>query len=239
MSSTMPFPFINGAIGNSTIWQSGIAESHFHKVLSSEEVFGSREIDISQISTPTSIRQVSSTEVAANEFGITQIGLGQIGIAQIGIAQIGTTQLATVQIGTAQISTPQISLIQHDPTQIGSTQIGSTQINPTEISLPSSITLQQLLGSDNPNLQNTTVPTWTEFLQSPTPFNLKLEIIDLPTGQLAEATITGDTNNRPNSGTLARALRRRLRQRHRRQQPFHRSRPPTSLRSRGSGNRKR
>jgi DNA/RNA endonuclease G (NUC1) len=203
MSLTMPFPFINGSIGNPTIWQSGIAESHFHKVLSSEEVFGSREIDISQISTPTSISQVSSTEVAANEFGITQIGLGQIGIAQIGIAQIGTTQLATVQIGTAQISTPQISLIQHDTIQIGFTQIGSTQIDPAEISLPSSITLQQLLSSHNPNLQNTTVPTWTEFLQSPTPFNLKIEVTDLPTGQLAEATITGyDTNNRPNSGTL-------------------------------------
>jgi Bacterial Ig domain len=57
--------------------------------------------------------------------------------------------------------------------------------------------------SHNPNLQNTTVPTWTEFLQSPTPFNLKIEIQDLPTGQLAEATITGyDINNRPNSGTL-------------------------------------
>ncbi|WP_396134999.1 PKD domain-containing protein [Chamaesiphon sp. OTE_8_metabat_110] len=82
-------------------------------------------------------------------------------------------------------------------------QINFFQIDSTKFSLPSSITLQQLLTSHNPNLQNTTVPAWTEFLQSPTPFNLKIEITDLPTGQLASATITGyDTNNRPNSGTL-------------------------------------
>jgi hypothetical protein len=53
------------------------------------------------------------------------------------------------------------------------------------------------------NLQNTTVPTWLEFLQGTTPFNLNIEITDLPTGQLAEATIAGfDSTGRPNSGTL-------------------------------------
>lgn len=34
--------------------------------------------------------------------------------------------------------------------------------------------LQQLLSSHKPNLKNITVPTWTEFLQSPTPVNLCL-----------------------------------------------------------------
>jgi hypothetical protein len=40
-------------------------------------------------------------------------------------------------------------------------------------------------------------------LQGTTPFNLNIEIKDLPTGQLAEANITGyDPTGRPNAGTL-------------------------------------
>jgi hypothetical protein len=47
------------------------------------------------------------------------------------------------------------------------------------------------------------ISTGAESLQSPTPFNLKIEVTDLPTGQLAEATLTGyNTNGLPNSGTL-------------------------------------
>ncbi len=92
---------------------------------------------------------------------------------------------------------------QIDALKINLHQVNSTQINSTEISLPSSIALQQFLSSHNFSLQNTSVPTWVEFLQGSSPFNLNIEIADLPTGQLAEATITSfDPTGQPNSGTL-------------------------------------
>ncbi|NET48228.1 MAG: PKD domain-containing protein, partial [Merismopedia sp. SIO2A8] len=83
------------------------------------------------------------------------------------------------------------------------TQISSTQVNFTEVSLSSSISLQQFLRSHTPNPQNTTVANWTNFLQPHSPFNLNIEITDLPTGQLAEATITRfDSIGRPIAGTI-------------------------------------
>jgi hypothetical protein len=146
---------------------------------------------------------------------MSEIGTSQIGTSQIGISETGLPQLSTSEISSTQVASLHKDLADGRFTQIDSHQIGSIQLirsinsNFGKISLPSSITLQQLINIDtsekshNPNLQNTTVPTWTEFLQSPTPFNLKIEIQDLPTGQLAEGTITGyDTNGRPNSGTL-------------------------------------
>jgi hypothetical protein len=132
-----------------------------------------------------------------------QVSKLQIGTEQISKTQINSFQIGFFQIGSFQESLPKIGITQNDTTEIGTSQLSTAKIDPLKVSFPSSITLQQLLSSHSPNLQNTTVPAWTEFLQSPTPFNLKIEIQDLPTGQLAEATITGyDTNNRPNSGTL-------------------------------------
>ncbi|WP_299490262.1 PKD domain-containing protein, partial [Acaryochloris sp. IP29b_bin.137] len=86
--------------------------------------------------------------------------------------------------------------------QIGFSQDTPTEINPTEVSFSSSIALQQFLSSHYYNSQNTTIPTWLQFLQDSTPFNLNIEITDLPTGQLAEATLTQFTNGLPSAGTL-------------------------------------
>jgi hypothetical protein len=163
-------------------------------------------------------RQVSSIQTSLVKSGIPQIGIyqnsliqdgflysgsNQTGIGQVSSIQIDPLQIGIIKISTTQITPAQVSLTQTGKLQISSTQISATQINSWKISFPSSITLQQFLSSHNFDLQNKTVPSWTEFLQSPTPFNLKVEITDLPTGQLAEGTITGyDTNGRPNSGTL-------------------------------------
>ncbi|PSB59176.1 hypothetical protein C7B77_01940 [Chamaesiphon polymorphus CCALA 037] len=140
-----------------------------------------------------SIFQVGSLHSNSFKIGITEVSSSEIASHQASFQQISSGK-----IGISEIASAQVNLL-----QTSSTQINSAQVNFNEKSLTSSITLQQLLSSHNPNLQNTTVPTWTEFLQSPTPFNLKIEVTDLPTGQLAEATITGyDTLGRPNSGTL-------------------------------------
>jgi DNA/RNA endonuclease G (NUC1) len=152
------------------------------------------------------LSEVTTSQIALNEVGSAKVSLTQISLSQIPTITSDSAQASLTQINSApitrQITTTKIDLTQISPLENRVIFFG-TYPNTTEISLPSSITLQQLLSSHNPNPQNTTVPTWTEFLQSPTPFNLKIEVTDLPTGQLAEGTITGyDTNNRPNSGTL-------------------------------------
>jgi hypothetical protein len=143
------------------------------------------------------------------ELSTSQIGTLQIGHSQVALSKTGSFEISPAEITPFHKDFPQNRVAQIDPTEIGINQLISLNKKLGEISLPSVVTLDQIfhtypsIDSHKPNLQNTTVPTWTEFLQSPTPFNLKIEIADLPTGQLAEGTITGyDTNNRPNSGTL-------------------------------------
>jgi large repetitive protein len=164
--------------------------------------------------------EISTTQISSTQVSTTQIGFSEATISQISTTQISTTQIAFIKpsliyVCPAQVSTTQVSsiskeLIHTSTAEVDTSQIDTTptqihiiQPNPAEISFSSGITLQQFFAIHNFGLQNKTVPSWTEFLQSPTPFNLKVEITDLPTGQLAEGTITGyDTNGRPNSGTL-------------------------------------
>jgi hypothetical protein len=163
---------------------------------------GSSQISISQISTV----EATSDKTGIGQISSTEIGSIQTNLVQTSFTQIGTTKIDSLQIGLGQIL----------PAEINSTQAGNTyyclkNLNPVTFKVSDSTSvesknfsiLNSWLFGHNPNPQNTTVPTWTEFLQSPTPFNLKIEIQDLPTGQLASGTITGyDTNGRPNSGTL-------------------------------------
>jgi hypothetical protein len=147
------------------------------------------EISTSQVGTIyVSPSQISASKINTIGFDSSQISLSQVSFSQVSPPQNTSGQVTAGQVTTGQINFPQISISEDDP---------------TEISLSSSITLQQLLSSHNYNLQDTTVPTWLKFLQGPSLFNLNIEIADLPTGQLAEANITGfDPTGRPNSGTL-------------------------------------
>jgi hypothetical protein len=188
---------------------------------------GSKEISPFQISdiSQIGISQIGISQISLIQNGISQLGIGQIDLAEIGLRKINTNQdsvsqdsssqitfsnFGTSQIGTGQIYHSQIGSVEPSSSQIDTRQVQSGKIanivqiiETGKIPLPSSITLQQFLSSHNFNLQNTTIPTWTEFLTGTTPFNLNIEILDLPTGQLAEANITRfDSNGRPTSGTL-------------------------------------
>ncbi len=84
-------------------------------------------------------------------------------------------------------------------TVIHAKRIAPTLVNPTKISLPSGVALQQFFTGHDFNVQNTTVPNWTDFIQTLTSFNLKLELSDFLTGQLAEDQITNyDSSGRSN-----------------------------------------
>jgi hypothetical protein len=176
---------------------------------------GISQVGISQVGTQysnvlqTSIGQVGTSQIGLIKVGMSEISSGQISVLQIGTSQTGLPQLSPAQIGPAQITFSHEDLADRGITQINSPQIGAGQliglfnVQVGEVSLSSNITFQQFFNIHNYTLQNTTVPTWTSFLTGTIPFNLNIAITDLPTGQLAEATITGfDPTGRPNSGTL-------------------------------------
>jgi hypothetical protein len=140
---------------------------------------GSSQISSSQIGSS----QNSRSQVSTSQIGIPQIGESQTTVTKTGSKQIGSTQVAVTQfnpeqVSTTQVNSPQIQnsfinfpVSQFDPTSFHS--IGRIQIDSSKVAFTSSITLQQFLSSHNFDPQNRTVPSWTEFLQSPTPFNLK------------------------------------------------------------------
>jgi hypothetical protein len=154
------------------------------------------------------ICEVSAFQISSNDRSFlhnysSQIGTFEVDIDQRSERQVGSFQVGSFQVGSFQVSLPDIRVTEVNVPEINALQFSPTKIYSTEISLPSSVTLQQFLTSHNFSLQNTTIPTLTEFLTGTTPFNLNIEITDLPTGQLAEANITGfDSNGRPTTGTL-------------------------------------
>jgi DNA/RNA endonuclease G (NUC1) len=163
------------------------------------------EVSVAQIRIPES----SIFENHFGEVSPTQVSHVEAGIITSSFSKIGTAQIDTREIDTSKISPTQVDILQTNSFWKNSLTVTKpsdfrfNQFDIPEIPFPSSVTLQQFLSSHNFNLQNTTIPTWTEFLTGTTPFNLKIEITDLPTGQLAEANITHfDPTGRPTSGTL-------------------------------------
>jgi hypothetical protein len=174
----------------------------------------STQIDSSHISTGkngfSSNRPIDSsvTQVSPSEISSGQKGAGQTSSEQSSTRQVGQTQVDSFQVGSTQVNAPQINI-----TQIGSEILISTQIDPSKITFSSSIPSQQFLSSNLPNhlntseltnVESTAVTIWNNLLNPTTPINLNFAITNLPTGQLAEATITGyDKLGRPNTATIS------------------------------------
>jgi hypothetical protein len=149
-----------------------------------------------------SLLEASSNQASVSQVSSMQVDPLQIGIVKVGSSQVGSSQISS-QSSPTQISFAQISPAQVDELQIGSTQISSTQIDPWKLSFPRVASPQEFFSSHNFNLQNTTVPTWTEFLQGHPSFNLNIEFSDLPVGQLADSSITSfNRQGTPIAGTL-------------------------------------
>jgi hypothetical protein len=193
--------FFKVSSGEDSISQVGTIEFRLAQV-------GITQIDTNHLSTPEQgssrgLSHIGSTEVGSNQGSIFQISSFQVNSSQItsidiSVEQPSSAQVSPFQVGSSKISSPQTNFFQINPLKIS-----SPQISHIKFSLPSSITLQQLLSSHNSNLPNTTVPAWTEFFQGQTSFNLNIEIQDLPTGQIAESQLTSyDSSDRPTSGIL-------------------------------------
>jgi hypothetical protein len=209
-------------ISDTSIWHGSVMENGLTGVnitpLNLTQV-GSAKIDLSQISfsdagsSEVSIAQVSTPQIGLSDKSITQVSSAQIGILEPSFFKASTSQTSVAQISSLQIDTSQISIIQNNASQVGFSQASSLQINAGKVSFSRSISSQQFLSTffsshDSTasvlyDINNTALILWNTYLQPTTPLNLNIEITDLPTGQLAEANITGfDPTGRPNSGTL-------------------------------------
>ena len=171
----------------------------------------------------------SSIHEGIPQIGVTQVGFTEIRSDQMTTIEVGTDQICSTQSSTGQICSHELSSAQVRPIQIRSNhfdsnhfgigQIDSSQIsqnqinpfdsNPREISFASSISSEQFFSIHNSTpeiineLNNSATKIWSELLKSKTQPDIDFKIIDLPTGQLAEATITDfDENGVPNAGTI-------------------------------------
>jgi PKD domain/Bacterial Ig domain len=171
------------------------------------EQFSALKISIIQ-ATPS---QIDSTQVGIFDNSFFQNSHFQISPEQIGSSQIGSSQFSVAQIGSTQIDISQNSSFQINPIsgRIGSSWRGQ-QFNSGKVTFTSSIPFQQLSSSNLPShnlpsnyltqLQSTLATYWN----IPADLNLTFDITNLPTGQLAEATITGyDQLGRPNTATIS------------------------------------
>jgi hypothetical protein len=174
---------------------------------------------------------ISSKQTGIGQVAFDNLSSPQTSIAQISVPQINSSQSGPNKSGSGQISSTEISPIQTNGVKERFNEIGSTQINPFHIGIRQiqpvegdstqasiyNLNDTQLVTSKISNASgiefkdvgilkcwltdHTLAPNSISDLLSS--FNLNLAISDLPTGQLAEAHITGfDPTGRPNSDTL-------------------------------------
>ena len=176
---------------------------------------GSSQIGSSQTSPfQTGIGEVSINQIGVSELGLNQSGTDQISADQTRIAQINPTQMPTIEIGSHQINASKVSSFERQTT--------TKEFNSNKGSFSSSIEFEQFFPSNSSSettsvlfvhnssseiinvLNNSATNIWSDLLQSPTQLDIDFQITDLPTGQLAEATITSFNNlGVPNAGTIA------------------------------------
>jgi hypothetical protein len=161
--------------------------------------------------------------VGSSENGSAEGGIGEINSKQNSILKVTIDDSSTRKVNIAEISTPKDTTFQgvtklsiSGVKEVGGqqfiisnpTQIQPTEIQSTEVSLPSLVSSQQLfsgnLSHDNTSLLTSIYSTAQTLWHTNTDLNLNFTITNLPTGQLAEATITGyDTSGRPNTATIS------------------------------------
>lgn len=192
----------NGTVGHDSVVENGIVQDEWlplvHTIL---------ENGISQVSLAEAgelyvqgIDQIGSSQVGTIKDGTiqkspTQVSSGQVGIIKERLFQTSPTQVSPTQVSPTQIMFGQISVDQDDPFQVSPYNFivpGKSAV--TEVTLPSSVTLQQFFITNvdkihTPNFQNTTVSAWTNFLQTLTLLNLKLEVLALLPRQLVKVGV--------------------------------------------------
>jgi hypothetical protein len=140
-----------------------------------------------QTALQTNSSQVCSTEVSASQVNFTEIGTSQVDATQVEISQVNQIVVGMVTLLINQLDTSKITL----PVSVTNQQFYSTDfLNHSQTSS---------IGSN----QSSNFSELVRLLFLSSQFDLSFKITNFPTGQLAEASLTGfDASGRPNSGTL-------------------------------------
>jgi large repetitive protein len=166
----------------------------------------------------TSVAEIGTLKISIPQDGSVQTSTMQVGTKQIGSGQVSPSQIDFIQVGSPQINIPQIGSFQANDTSTGQTisilSHHSLDLNAVKVTLPILVSFQQFVGSNSPNSILPTHSSTSSYLQqlqsslaaywqTTTPINLNFVLTSLPTGQLAEAFITGyDSFGRPNTATI-------------------------------------
>jgi hypothetical protein len=165
----------------------------------------SGEINTSQVTYPC----IRTSQIAVKEPGSFQITLLNNSIREVTENEL-SLQNTMPQLDAAQINVTKSSISQVNALQFSPTQVSVFQNDLLKISLPSSITSEQVFSSNlfhtststsNNIYKDSSLHLWSTLFDPN--FNISFQISDLPTGQLAEAQITKyDQQGRPNGGTI-------------------------------------
>jgi DNA/RNA endonuclease G (NUC1) len=218
-----------GSLQESSIWESGVAKEG--TFVPSSSIVGSSHIGSSQVnpshvgSTEVGFHQLSTDQLGSFKSSTTQVSTSETGSSQVSERKITSNQFSPTEsagthiVGT-EISAAEIAIRKVDssnglsdgivlfPTS-SSTQVGISKFDSKEIFLSSGIASEKFISgyldhNSSPNLLTNIYSTAQSIWHSNTNLNLNFEITNLPTGQLAEATITGyDQLGRPNAATIS------------------------------------
>jgi hypothetical protein len=146
------------------------------------QVSSAKIAPIESTSMESGVAKDSSAQVGMLVREVPMLGIMPIDVTQVGISEINFSQVTVTQVGIAKIGSIEMDSIRI----LKSGQVNASQIHMAENFLLSPLAqINEFFTGHNFSLQNTTIPTWTEFLTGTIPFNLNIEITDPPTGQLA------------------------------------------------------
>jgi large repetitive protein len=160
----------------------------------------------------------ASEQVGSTEVGISNDGVGDMALMHKNSSQIGTSKINSNHTNLLEISSSQVDISQDNSFEVDARVMsGRTErvdkFNSSEVTFPIVVSNQQFFRSDFPShdltpeiindINNSATKIWSDLLQSQTSLDINFQITDLPSGQLAEATITGfDSSGKPNAGTI-------------------------------------
>jgi hypothetical protein len=143
------------------------------------------KVNLFQITSP----ETTFIHTRSNEFSETQVSLVESASHEVGIAEVGFSVDTTSNYFVSPVTAPKVP----------SREIFFSPSVPSEQFFSIHNSTPQTINKLNFTAQN----FWNSYLTPQTPLDIILQIVDLPTGQLAEAQITKfDPLGRPNGGTL-------------------------------------
>ena len=208
--------FIDVANVQYDIGQIGVNNVSINQVNSRQ--IGSRQIDFSQ----TSPSQVGTSQVGISQINTfhdsqEQKSFSEVSTSQVDILYESFLETQSTQISSSKIDSNHVHITHISPFEINASKNSDTQfkfipeVRSSEITFSSSVSPEQFFNSHLHNstpqiineLNNSATNIWSNLLQSEAQLDINFQITDLPTGQLAEATIAGfDSSGKPNAGTI-------------------------------------